>query len=144
MAMLEGVVQDDGFYSGISQFQQLLNAVTTVFVYRYPCIGEFIFNLIRLVTYLPYIALVIGQYIASAFTLVTPTEVATFTPFFVIALSDIRYVASCQFRPQQGCPRILLERQNSLTGASPSQRVYFASIPLFHKAMIGDIANDIS
>ena len=35
---------------------------------------EFIFNLIRLVTYLAYIALVIGQYIASAFTLVTPTE----------------------------------------------------------------------
>lgn len=32
------------------------------------------FNLIRLVTYLAYIALVIGQYIASAFTLVTPTE----------------------------------------------------------------------
>ena len=74
MAMLEGIVQDDGFYSGIFQFQQLLNAVATVFVYRYPCIGEFIFNLIRLVTYLPYIALVIGQYIASAFTLVTPTE----------------------------------------------------------------------
>ena len=51
MAMLEGIVQDDGFYSGIFQFQQLLNAVATVFVYRYPCIGEFIFNLIRLVTY---------------------------------------------------------------------------------------------
>ena len=46
-------------------FQQaLLNAVATVFVYRYPCVGEFIFNLIRLVTYLAYIALVIGQYIA--------------------------------------------------------------------------------
>lgn len=42
MAMLEGIVQDDGFYSGIFQFQQLLNAVATVFVYRYPCIGEFI------------------------------------------------------------------------------------------------------
>ena len=52
MAMLEGIVQDDGFYSGIFQFQQLLNAVATVFVYRYPCIGEFIFNLIRLVSYL--------------------------------------------------------------------------------------------
>ena len=61
MAMLEGIVQDDGFYSGIFQFQQLLNAVATVFVYRYPCIGEFIFNLIRLVTYLAYIALVIGR-----------------------------------------------------------------------------------
>ena len=74
MAMLEGVVQDDGFYSGIFQVQQLLNAGATVFGYRYPCFGEFIFNLIRLVTYLAYIALVIGQYLASAFTLVTPTE----------------------------------------------------------------------
>ena len=115
------------------------------FVYCYPCIREFIFNLIWLVTYLLYIALVIGQYIASAFTLVPPTEGGYIhSVFFVIALSDIRYVASYQFHPQQGCPHILLERQNSLTGASPSQRVYFASIPLSHKAMIGDIASDIS
>ena len=39
-AMLEGIVQHDGIHSGIFQFQQLLNAVTTVFIYRYPCIGN--------------------------------------------------------------------------------------------------------
>ena len=60
-----------------------------------------------------------------------------------IILSDTPYAVSFLFRLRQGCPHISQECQNSSTGASPSQRVCFASTPLSRRARRGDIANDV-
>ena len=88
------------------------------------------FNLIRLVTHLAYIALVIGQCIASAFTLVTLTEGGYI--YSVFCNSFIRYSVCgvLPVPPTARLPRILLERETLWPEPAPVKEFISQAYPI--------------